>query len=115
MTPEELREMFAKEQPATDAEAAETCERIRTDPDEARTMLLVLYSIANTDPAFMTVLHRVLFAATMELLHRATLADDVFALKIGVLITEAMDDVATAGRTRPTVSRGKPAKTTRSA
>jgi hypothetical protein len=112
LTPEEIRAMYASESPATDGEAAATRERIRTDPDEARTMLLTLYSLARSEPAFMAVLHRVMFAGTMELLARATLADDEFALRVGVLITEAMDGVAQEGRAK--VPRGK-SKPTRSA
>lgn len=108
MRPEDIRRLYAEESPADDAEARETQERVRTDPDEARGMIKVLYAMSTEDRDFALLLRMFLEASMMRLIEEHAEQDDAFALDCGKLIVDLMQTTM-----RP-VRRGK-VKTARSA
>ena len=96
MRPEDIRRMYRGEEPATEEEHRQTRAQARTDPEEARRFLQVLYAMSTEDASF-----------AMRLIEGRAAADDAFALDCAKLITDLMDAM------RPT-PRGKP-RPTRSA
>ena len=103
MTPDDLRKLYASESPATDDEARATAHEARTDPDQARRLLLTLYTLAGEDRVFDQLLQLVIKAGTMQLLAEYAARDDAFALKLAELILDGMEELA-----RP-VARGRQA------
>ena len=103
MNEDDLRRLFAKETPATAKEAAQTRAEIRTNPGMARKLLLVLYAMSGEDREFNQLLNLVLKVATMQLVARAMADDETFALQIGELILDGMEQM------KPT-PRGKKAR-----
>lgn len=93
MTPEDLRRLYRDEEPATDDEARETAHEARTDPEQARRLLLTLYALAGEDPEFDQLLQLVLKVGTMQLLVQAS-EDDTFALHMAELILDGMEQMA---------------------
>lgn len=105
-----LRTMYHDEDPATDDEAHETMHEARTDPEQARKLLLLLYALAGEDRAFDELLQLVLKVGTMQLLIQAS-TDDSFALHMAELILEGMEQMTKAaerrrGRTAARKARG---------
>lgn len=110
MKPEDIRKLYREEDAATEEEARRTQQEARTDPDQARRLLLTLYALAGEDEHFNAVLNLVMKVATMQLIAIKVHEDDDFALKIAEVITDAMEQLKPGSR----VQRGK-AKTARSA
>ena len=102
MTPEDIRRLYRQETPATDQEAAEAREAARTDPDEARRQIAVLYALSTEDRAFATLLKLFLEGMLMGLIQQRAESDDAYALACAQLITDLMD------ATRKRTPRGKP-------
>ena len=94
MTPEDIRKMYRAEPEATDDEARATSQEARTDPDQARRLLLTLYALAGEDLVFDQLLQFVLKVGTMQLLVQASEADDTFALRMAELILDGMEQMA---------------------
>jgi hypothetical protein len=105
MTPEDLRKLYRSEPEATDEEARDAANEARTDPDQARRLLVLLYALAGEERAFGQLLQLVLQAGTMQLLVQAAEADDTFALRMAELILDGMEQMAATLRRTP---RGKP-------
>jgi hypothetical protein len=101
MTPDDLRKLYRDESAATDDEARETAHEARTDPDQARRLLLTLYTLAGDDPVFDQLLQLVLKAGTMQLLAQAASHDDTFALRMAELILDGMAQLAEARQRTP--------------
>lgn len=106
MTPEEIRRLYRREREATDAEFAATVEEVRTDPDAARRLIAVLYSLSVEDRDFAVMLKLFLEGALMRLVEDRAAADDAFAGACGVLITDLM-----RATMRPPRGKERPAKT----
>lgn len=94
MTPEDLRKMYRDEPEATDDEAREAQQEARTDPDQARRLLILLYSLAGEDQVFGELLNLVIKVGTMQLIATKTHEDDDFALKMAELILDGMETMA---------------------
>jgi hypothetical protein len=103
VTPDDIRRLYASESPATDDEARETAHEARTDPDQARRLLVTFYSLASADREIDQLLQLVIKAGTMQLLAQAAAEDDTFALHMAELILDGMEELA-----RP-VARGRQA------
>ena len=102
MKPDDIRRLYAAEDPATASEAAQTREAARTDPEQARRLVQVLYAMSVEDRDFAMLLKLFLEGMTMRLIEERAASDDQFALDCAKLITDLMD--ATMRRT----PRGKP-------
>lgn len=94
MTPEDIRRLYRDEPAATNDEARETASEARTDPDQARRLLITLYSVAGEDRTFDQLLQLVLKVGTMQLLVNAAEKDDRFALHMAELILDGMESMA---------------------
>jgi hypothetical protein len=101
MTPDDIRRLYRDETPATDEEARETAHEARTDPDQARRLLLTFYSLAGEDREIDQLLQLVLKAGTMQLLAQAATHDDTFALRMAELILDGMAEMAEARQRTP--------------
>ena len=106
MRPEDIRRLYRDVDPATAREAAETANEARADPDQARRLIRVIYSLSVEDRAFALLLHMFLEASMMRLVEEHAEQDDDFARDCAQLITDLMDKMAPAsrGRARPTRS-----------
>ena len=102
MKPDDIRRLYAAEDPATASEAARTREEARTNPEQARRLVQVLYAMSVEDRDFAMLLRLFLEGMTMRLIEERVAGDDQFALDCAKLITDLMD--ATMRRT----PRGKP-------
>lgn len=91
MRPEDIRRLFAKEGAATAREAAATSEEVRSDPEQARRLLLTLFAIADEDAAFRALRSVVLGETLKEIVMERAAADDAFALTLGAIILGAME------------------------
>lgn len=91
MNPEDIRKLYRDEDAASPDEARETADEARTDPDQARRLLVSLYALAGEDREFDQLLSLVLKVGTMQLLVRASEADDRFALQMAELILDGME------------------------
>lgn len=94
MTPEDLRRMYRNEDAATDQDARETAQEARTDPDQARRLLLTLYALGGEDRAFAELLNLIVKVASMQLIALKAHEDDDFALKMAELILDGMQQMA---------------------
>lgn len=108
MTPEDIRKLYAEETEASPDEARETAEDARTDPDQARRLIVTLYSLAGEDRAFDQLLSLILKVGTMQLLVQASEADDTFALRMAELILDGMEQMAKMAERTP---RGRQSRT----
>lgn len=90
MTPEDLRKMYRDEEPATDDEARETAEEVRTDPDQARWLIQALYSMSVEDRDFAMLLRLFLEGTAMRHIQERATKDDEEALKCSNLIVDLM-------------------------
>jgi replication-associated recombination protein RarA len=105
LTPDDIRKMYRDEPEATDDEARETAKEARTDPAQARRLLLTLYALAGEEREFDQLLQLVIKVGAMQLLVQASEADDRFALQMAELILDGMETMAkVASRT---VQRGR--------
>lgn len=102
MRPDDIRRLYAAEDPATASESARTRAAARTDPDQARRLVQVLYAMSVEDRDFAMLLKLFLEGMTMRLIEEHAASDDAFALDCAKLITDLMD--ATMKKT----PRGKP-------
>lgn len=110
MRPEDIRRLYAEESAATDDEFARSQQRARTDPEEARRLMHVLYSMSVEDRDFAMLLRLFLEGTTMRLIEERAAADDAEALKCSNLIVDLMQ------MTMRRVPRGRQStKTTKSA
>ena len=94
MTPDEIRRLYHRERAATDEEAAETTESMRTDPATARAMIATLYSLSVEDRHSALLLKLFLEGTLMRLVEERAGSDDAFALACGGLIADLMRDMA---------------------
>lgn len=101
MTPEDIRKMYRAESEATDDEARETEQEARTDPDQARRLLVTLYALAGEEREFDQLLQLVLKVGTMQLLVQAAANDDTFALHMAELILDGMQQLAERAKRVP--------------
>jgi hypothetical protein len=101
MTPEDIRKLYRDEDPATDEEARQTAQEARTDPDQARRLLVTLYALAGEERIYGDLLGLVLKVGTMQLLVQAAEADDTFALRMAGLILDGMEQMAQAAQRTP--------------
>jgi hypothetical protein len=95
MTPDDIRKIYAGAEPASAAERARFARQIATDPDLARGLLITLYSLAGAHAAFAELLAIIMKVAVMQLIAEKAHAEDDFALRIGALITEGLDQLVT--------------------
>lgn len=97
--------MYRQETAATDEEARSAQHDAKTDPAQARRLILTLYALAGEDPIF-HVLHKlVLETALMQLIVLRASEDDQFALQMAELIIEGMEHLSSKrtprGKARP--------------
>lgn len=90
MRPEDIRKLYASEDAATDQEAHKTQQEARTDPDQARRLIQVLYSMSVEDRDFAMLLRLFLEGTTMRHIQERVEADDDEALKCSNLIVDLM-------------------------
>lgn len=90
MRPEDIRRLYASESEATDQEAKETQEQARTDPDQARRLMQVLFAMSVEDRDFALLLRLFLEGTTMRHIQERAEADDEEALKCSNLIVDLM-------------------------
>jgi len=102
VTTEDIRRLYRQETPATAQEAAESAQEARTDPEQARRLLKVLYSLSVEDRDFAMLLKLFLEGMLMGLIEQRAESDDAYALACAQLITDLMD------ATRKRTPRGKP-------
>lgn len=107
MKPEDIRKLYRAESEATPEEAAAAAQEARTDPDQARRLLLSMYALAGEDVEFERLLQLILQVGTMQLIADAAHKDDRFALHMAELITDAMEQLKPGSMKVP---RGKPRK-----
>lgn len=100
MTLEDLRKLYRDEDAATDDEAHKTADEARTDPEQARRLLITLYALAGEDRIYEQLLDLVLKVGTMQLLVQAA-EDDAFALHMAELILDGMETMAKAASRTP--------------
>jgi len=93
MTPEDLRKLYRDESEASPDEARATAGAARTDPDQARRLLVTLYALAGEDREFDQLLSLVLKVGTMQLLIQAAETNDRFALQLAELILDGMETI----------------------
>jgi len=111
MTPEDIRKLYASEDAADTAEARQTQEQARTDPDTARKLLLTLYALGGEDQEFGELLNLVIKVATMQLIAMKVHEDDDFALKIAELILDGMETMKPGSRVQRGRQSAKKART----
>jgi hypothetical protein len=104
MKPEDIRRLYREEDPATQEEARKFQEEARTDPAQARRLLLTIYALGGEDPEFARLLDLVLKVGIMQLIVLRAQDDDKFALQIAETIIDAMEQLKPGSRVR----RGKP-------
>ena len=112
MKPDDIRRLYRQETEATPEEAEAAAQEARTDPDQARRLLLSMYALAGEDAEFDRLLALILKVGTMQLIADAAHKDDTFALHMAELITDAMEQLKPGSMRVP---RGKPGKKVRSA
>lgn len=91
MTPEDIRQMYRDADPASQQEAQREANEARTDPNQARRLLVTLYALAGEDRDFDQLLYLVLKVGTMQLLVMAAEESDTFALHLAELILDGME------------------------
>ena len=101
MNPDDIRRMYHHVSEATEAEARATFQRIQEDPEEARRMIEVLYSLSVEDAQFALLLRLFLEGTLMRLVAERAEGDDAYALECGKLITELMEKTRRPARGRP--------------
>lgn len=106
MTPDDIRKLYHREGAATDEEARQTAHEARTDPDQARRLLVTLYSLAGEDRSFDQLLQLVIKVGAMQLLIQASETDDRFALQMADLIVDGMEQMASSARRTPRGRQG---------
>ena len=106
MRPEDIRRLYRAESAASAEEAAESRQEARTDPEQARRLLKVLYSLSVEDRDFAMLLKLFLEGMLIRLIEERAQTDDAYALECAKLITDLMD--ATMRRTPR--GRSKPAR-----
>lgn len=104
MKPEDIRRLYRDSDAASSAEARETAEQIKNDPNMARDMLLTLYALGEEDAQFSALVDLVTKVGSMQLIVMAAHQDDEFAKRIGALILEGMERIAKVNTRTP---RGK--------
>lgn len=104
MKPDDIRRLYRNEEAASSAEARETAEQIKNDPEMARHMLQTLYTLGSEDRQFAELVDLVAKVGAMQLIMMAAHQDDEFAKRIGVLILEGMEWIA---KVNTRVPRGK--------
>ena len=107
MRAEDIRKLYAEESAADDDEARAHQQQARTDPDEARRLLAVLYAMSTEDRSFAMLLELFLQGTTMRYIQERA-ADDAEALKQSNLIVDLMQ--ATMRRTPRGRQSGKTAR-----
>lgn len=105
MKPDDIRRLYHEVDAATATEAAETASAARTDPEQARKLLKVLYSLSVEDRAFALLLQLFLDGMLMRLIEERAATDDAFALECGTLIVELMEKMLPPPRGRPRTAR----------
>lgn len=105
MKPDDIRKLYRAESAADDAEARETQQDARTNPDTARALLLTLYSLAGEDREFDQLLQLVLKVGMMQLLVQEAEQSDRFALQMAETIIDGMETLKPDSR----VQRGRQA------
>lgn len=106
MKAEDIRRLYRAVDPGTAEEAAETASEAQTDPDQARRLIQVLYSLSVEDRTFALLLHMFLEGMLMRLIQERAEGDDAYAVECGKLIVGLMEGMARPGRgrVRPTKS-----------
>lgn len=94
MRPEDIRRLYRQETEATAEEARTYQEEAKTDPDQARRLLMTLYALAGEDRSFAQLLQLVLQTALMQLVAIRASEDDQFALEVAALIIDGMESFA---------------------
>lgn len=110
MTPEEIRRLYQREEPATEAQAADSAKRVRSDPGEARALLKSMAALAGTDEAFSILANVFIGSMVMRLIQERAETDDAYALLCGDQILTLMDKLAFK-RTPRGKQRSKPTRT----
>lgn len=94
MNADDIRRLYRSEDAANDDEARATEQEARTDPDQARRLLVTLYSLAGEDQSFDRLLQLVLKVGMMQLLIQSAEQSDTFALQMSELILDGMEQMA---------------------
>ena len=105
MKPEDIRRMWHQETPATEQEAADLREQLRTDPEQARRFLNVIYSLSVEHRETAALLKLFMEGMLLRLIEERAATDDAYALECAALITGLMD-----GMKRPPRGKARTAK-----
>jgi len=100
MNIDDIRKIYRSENAASDDEASETAQEARTDPDQARRLLVTLYGLAGEDQVFDQLLQLLLKVGTMQLLVQAAETNDRFALQMAEVILDGMEQMAKSAAQR---------------
>ncbi len=90
MKPEDIRKLYAAEDAATEDEARQTQQEVRTDPEAARNLIKVVYSMSVEDRAFAMLLRLFIEGTVMKMIEDRAREDDDFALHCGNLLADLM-------------------------
>ncbi|KPV52032.1 hypothetical protein SE17_17865 [Kouleothrix aurantiaca] len=107
VTPDDIRRLYRDSEAASSAEARETAEAVKNDPDEARRMLQALYALGSEDRQIAELVDLVTRIGCMQLIAMAAHQDDEFAKRIGEVIVEGMETIARVNSRPARVPRGK--------
>jgi 3-hydroxyisobutyrate dehydrogenase-like beta-hydroxyacid dehydrogenase len=91
MKPEDIRKLYDRETPATDAEAKATAHQAATEPESARQLWQVLLAMVPTDKEFEMVLRWIIDSVMIDHITNQVQHDDDFALVISRRILRSMD------------------------
>jgi hypothetical protein len=101
MKSEDIRRLYRAVDEATAAEAAETANEARRDPEQARRLIKTLYSLSVEDRNFAMLLDMFLEGMLMRFIEERA-NDDLYALECGQLIVELMEKALPPERGRKT-------------
>lgn len=107
MKPEDIRRLYRELDAATEAEARETQQEARTNPDTARALLKTIYSLSVEDRDTALLLRLFLEGMLMRHIEERAEQDDAYALACADLILGLMEQMKPPPRGKP----GKAAKT----
>lgn len=105
MKPEDIRRLYRQVDAATEQEAAELHAELRTDPEQARRFLKVIYSLSVEDQQFAVLLRLFLEGMLMRTIEEVAASNDDYALQCAELLIGLMN-----GMKRPPHGKARTAK-----
>lgn len=105
MRAEDIRKLYRDVDPATAHEAAETANEARTNPEQARRLLKVAYSLSVEDRTFALLLKLFLEGMLMRLIEERANGDAAYAIECAGLILDLMEKMAPPPRGKPKTTK----------